>query len=116
MPGARVMTSTPDQPHSTRLEGWVAVVLAAGRGTRMRSSLPKVLHPVAGRPMVDLVLDTLAEAGCSNVVVVTATADDEVARAVEARARIAPQGEPSGIVSRSKTVRYGPAGTSSSRS
>ncbi len=34
------------------------VILAAGKGTRMRSSLPKVLHPVAGRPMVSHVIDT----------------------------------------------------------
>jgi len=43
------------------------VVLAAGQGTRMKSRLPKVLHPVAGRPMLDHVLDTarsLAAAAC----------------------------------------------------
>lgn len=34
------------------------VVLAAGQGTRMRSSLPKVLHPIAGRPMLGYVLET----------------------------------------------------------
>ena len=34
------------------------VILAAGKGTRMRSSLPKVLHPVAGRPMVSHVINT----------------------------------------------------------
>ena len=34
------------------------IILAAGKGTRMRSSLPKVLHPVAGRPMVSHVIDT----------------------------------------------------------
>ena len=35
------------------------VVLAAGQGTRMRSELPKVLHPIAGRPMLAHVLDTV---------------------------------------------------------
>ena len=34
------------------------VVLAAGQGTRMKSNLPKVLHPIAGRPMIERVLDT----------------------------------------------------------
>ncbi len=48
-----------------------AVVLAAGQGTRMRSSLPKVLHPVAGRAMLDHVLTALAEAGIERQVVVT---------------------------------------------
>jgi hypothetical protein len=35
-------------------------ILAAGRGTRMKSSLPKVLHSVGGKPMVERVLDGLA--------------------------------------------------------
>ena len=39
------------------------VILAAGKGTRMRSSLPKVLHPVAGRPMVSHVIDTAHQLG-----------------------------------------------------
>ncbi|MGE5145622.1 MAG: bifunctional UDP-N-acetylglucosamine diphosphorylase/glucosamine-1-phosphate N-acetyltransferase GlmU, partial [Candidatus Eiseniibacteriota bacterium] len=37
-----------------------AVILAAGKGTRMKSDLPKVLHPLAGRPMVGHVLDAVA--------------------------------------------------------
>ncbi len=40
-----------------------AVILAAGEGTRMRSTLPKVLHPVAGLPMLGHVLKTAAAAG-----------------------------------------------------
>lgn len=47
-----------------------AVVLAAGQGTRMRSALPKVVHPLAGRPMVNWVLDALAGAGAASTVVV----------------------------------------------
>lgn len=47
-----------------------AIVLAAGKGTRMRSELPKVLVPVAGRPMVRYVLDALRGAGVGRVVVV----------------------------------------------
>ena len=34
-----------------------AIVLAAGLGTRMKSRLPKVLHPICGRPLIDYVLD-----------------------------------------------------------
>ena len=48
-----------------------AIVLAAGQGTRMRSSLPKVLHPLAGRPMVSHVLAALAQAGVEHRVLVT---------------------------------------------
>lgn len=67
------------------------MVLAAGHGTRMRSRTPKVLHPVAGRPMVTCVLDALAEAGFADIVVVADAASGEVARAVDGRARIAVQ-------------------------
>ncbi len=49
-----------------------AIVLAAGLGTRMKSDLPKVLHPVAGRPMLGHVLDGLAELGAVRSVVVVA--------------------------------------------
>lgn len=48
----------------------VGVVLAAGKGTRMRSSLPKVLQPVAGRPMVSWVLSAVRAVGCHRVLVV----------------------------------------------
>ncbi|MDR2644060.1 MAG: NTP transferase domain-containing protein [Planctomycetaceae bacterium] len=37
----------------------IAVVMAAGKGTRMKSELPKVLYPVLGRPMIEYVLDVL---------------------------------------------------------
>ncbi len=48
----------------------VAIVLAAGKGTRMKSDLPKVLFPVCGRPMVEFVLEALAQVGVRRVVVV----------------------------------------------
>jgi bifunctional UDP-N-acetylglucosamine pyrophosphorylase/glucosamine-1-phosphate N-acetyltransferase len=48
----------------------LAIVLAAGKGTRMKSELPKVLVPVLGRPMVEYVLDTLEQAGVQQTVVV----------------------------------------------
>ncbi len=47
-----------------------AIVLAAGKGTRMRSALPKVMHPVGGRPMVSHLLSTIEDAGVGRVVVV----------------------------------------------
>jgi bifunctional UDP-N-acetylglucosamine pyrophosphorylase / glucosamine-1-phosphate N-acetyltransferase len=50
--------------------GLGVVVLAAGQGTRMRSRLPKVLHPLAGRPMVGWVLAALAGCDPHHVVVV----------------------------------------------
>jgi bifunctional UDP-N-acetylglucosamine pyrophosphorylase/glucosamine-1-phosphate N-acetyltransferase len=53
-----------------------AVILAAGKGTRMKSALPKVMHAVGGRPMVDWSLALAREAGCSRVVVVVHPAQD----------------------------------------
>lgn len=48
----------------------LAVVLAAGKGTRMQSDLPKVLVPVCGRPMIRYVIDALHRAGIERIVVV----------------------------------------------
>lgn len=62
-----------------------AVVLAAGQGTRMRSRLPKVLHPLAGRSMLDHVLAALAEAGVEEQVVVVGHGAEQVEAAVEGR-------------------------------
>ena len=47
-----------------------AIVLAAGKGTRMKSDLPKVLMPVCGRPMIDYVLDALSKGGVDRAIVV----------------------------------------------
>jgi bifunctional UDP-N-acetylglucosamine pyrophosphorylase / glucosamine-1-phosphate N-acetyltransferase len=47
-----------------------AVVMAAGQGTRMRSALPKVLHPLLGRPMVGWVLEAARDAGCEAATVI----------------------------------------------
>jgi len=55
-----------------------AVVLAAGQGTRMKSKLYKVLHPVCGKPMVQHVVDTLSSMQVSDVVVVVGHGADQV--------------------------------------
>src|ERR671914_242863 len=51
-----------------------AVVMAAGLGTRMRSDVPKHLHPLLGRRMIDWVLETAREVDADRVVVVAAPA------------------------------------------
>ncbi len=48
----------------------LAIVLAAGKGTRMKSDLPKVLCPVRGRPMIEFVLEVLRASGVDHMVVV----------------------------------------------
>lgn len=47
-----------------------AVILAAGKGTRMKSDLPKVAHTVCGRPMIEHVLDAARAAGVTRLIVV----------------------------------------------
>lgn len=48
----------------------VAVILAAGKSTRMKSEVPKVLHPVCGRLMIEYVLDAARAAGAEQLIVV----------------------------------------------
>ncbi|MEP7706275.1 bifunctional UDP-N-acetylglucosamine diphosphorylase/glucosamine-1-phosphate N-acetyltransferase GlmU [Paraglaciecola sp. 25GB23A] len=43
------------------------VILAAGKGTRMKSTLPKVLHPIGGKPMVQHIIDTVRQVGATNI-------------------------------------------------
>jgi bifunctional UDP-N-acetylglucosamine pyrophosphorylase/glucosamine-1-phosphate N-acetyltransferase len=63
------------------------VILAAGQGTRMRSRLPKVLHPLGGRPLVGHVLDTAAALDPARIEVVVRHERDRV---VETLRQIAP--------------------------
>src|SRR5690606_11837802 len=55
-----------------------AVILAAGKGTRMKSDLPKVAHRVDGRPMIEYVLDAARTAGVERLIVVVGFGADTV--------------------------------------
>ncbi|MBM7866388.1 bifunctional UDP-N-acetylglucosamine diphosphorylase/glucosamine-1-phosphate N-acetyltransferase GlmU [Heliobacterium gestii] len=70
-----------------------AVVLAAGKGTRMKSRQPKVLHAVAGQPMICHVLDALADCGVAQPVVVVGHGGEAVQQCLGDRARYAWQQE-----------------------
>ncbi|KAA0139840.1 NTP transferase domain-containing protein [Gimesia chilikensis] len=59
-----------------------AVILAAGKSTRMKSELPKVLHPILGRPMIEYVLDAARSAGCEKIVVIVGHKAEEVKAAL----------------------------------
>ncbi len=77
-----------------------AVILAAGQGTRMKSPLPKVLHKVGARTLLDRVIDTVEQAGCERVVVVVGNHSPAVRRLAEQR-----------LGATSIVVQYPPLGT-----
>jgi bifunctional UDP-N-acetylglucosamine pyrophosphorylase/glucosamine-1-phosphate N-acetyltransferase len=77
------------------LPGFAAIVLAAGEGSRMSSVLPKVLHEIAGRPMIAHVLAALEPLAPAETVVVIGQGQDAVAKAV-APAKTAIQHPPRG--------------------
>jgi len=66
----------------------IAVVLAAGLGTRMKSELPKVLIPALGRPMIEYVLDALSAAGISRTIIVVGYRAEDVQKLLVRRPRI----------------------------
>jgi bifunctional UDP-N-acetylglucosamine pyrophosphorylase / glucosamine-1-phosphate N-acetyltransferase len=61
------------------------VILAAGQGTRMRSKLPKVMHPLAGKPLLGWVVDTAAQLGAKQILVVHGHGADQVREAFSER-------------------------------
>jgi len=61
-----------------------AVVLAAGKGTRMKSELPKVLHPLAGRPMIYWTVQAALDAGAERCVVVVGHGREKVEKYLQA--------------------------------
>ncbi|MCW0232621.1 MAG: bifunctional UDP-N-acetylglucosamine diphosphorylase/glucosamine-1-phosphate N-acetyltransferase GlmU [Ferrovibrio sp.] len=84
------MAKQPPRKQAANKRQVAVVILAAGQGTRMKSTLPKVLHPVAGQAMVRHVLDAAAALKPDRIVVVTGKGQERVAAAV-APARIAIQ-------------------------
>lgn len=54
------------------------VILAAGKGTRMKSPLPKVMHTLAGRPMISLLIDQVGTLSPDKIIVVTAPDQDNL--------------------------------------
>jgi len=79
---ARFMTASPDL---------AIVVLAAGKGTRMKSDLHKVLHPIAGRPMLEHLLASAAELAPQRQVVIAGHGREQLEAQLGARATIAVQ-------------------------
>ena len=67
------------------------IVLAAGKGTRMKSDLHKVLHPIAGRPMLEHLLASVAALAPARQVVVVGSGRDQLETALNGRASLAVQ-------------------------
>ena len=63
----------------------LAIILAAGKGKRMASDLPKVLVPVCGRPMIRYVIDAVRGAGVERILVVVGYRADLVRRELAGR-------------------------------
>lgn len=59
------------------------VILAAGKGTRMKSSLPKVMHELAGRPMISWLLETVEELAPQKIIIVAGPDMESLAQAVK---------------------------------
>lgn len=58
------------------------IILAAGKGTRMQSALAKVMHKLAGQPMINRIIDTAEQLSPEKIIIVTAPGMDEVAAIV----------------------------------
>ncbi len=70
-----IVTRTSPTSHAT-----TAVILAAGKGTRMNSEMPKVMHEALGKPLVEWVVDAVTDAGVARVILVVGH-QEEVVRA-----------------------------------
>jgi bifunctional UDP-N-acetylglucosamine pyrophosphorylase / glucosamine-1-phosphate N-acetyltransferase len=68
-----------------------AVILAAGKGTRMKSDLPKVLHPLSGQPMLKYIVDTVRQAGVRRVILVVGSEGEDIRAAVGGHAEYVTQ-------------------------
>ncbi len=83
--GQRATFVRRDSPEAiyTAMTRYSAIILAAGKGTRMKSHLCKVLHPIAGKPMILYVIDAVRSAGIEKLVVVTGHQADHVRRCLD---------------------------------
>ena len=92
----------------------VTVILAAGKGTRMKSSLPKVLHRVGGKSMLQHVLDAASKAGAKRNIVVVGFGGEQVKEAIGDQAEFVVQAEQLGTghaVQQTASLLQGETGT-----
>ncbi|WP_395698811.1 bifunctional UDP-N-acetylglucosamine diphosphorylase/glucosamine-1-phosphate N-acetyltransferase GlmU [Aquabacterium sp.] len=70
------------------------VIMAAGKGTRMKSRLPKVLHRLAGKPLLQHVMDMTGDLGRARTIVITGHGAEQVEQAIAGSGAIAVRQEP----------------------
>ena len=73
-----------------------AIILAAGKGTRMKSDLPKVLHKICGKPMVTYTLENLRSAGVADITAVISFKRNIVQKYIQGAINLAVQKNPKG--------------------
>src|SRR5262245_64646075 len=83
-------------PQAAQARPLAVVILAAGHGTRMKSALAKVLHPIAGRPMLGYPLAAAEALAPARLVVVVGRDSEQVEQVFAGRARFALQREQRG--------------------
>lgn len=71
----------------------VAVIMAAGKGTRMKSKLPKVMHLLAGKTLIEHVLDTVNQVGIERPLVIVGHGREEIETRISERAELVVQSE-----------------------
>jgi bifunctional UDP-N-acetylglucosamine pyrophosphorylase / glucosamine-1-phosphate N-acetyltransferase len=72
---------------------WAAVIMAAGKGTRMKSKLPKVMHALAGKPMLQHVLDSVDTIQVERSLVILGHGREQIEKWLDGRAEIVIQAE-----------------------
>lgn len=82
------IAATMSQKHNRPL---AAIILAAGKGTRMKSARHKVLHPIAGRPMIEHLLASLQELSPARTIVVVGDGRDQIEQQLGDRAELVVQ-------------------------
>ncbi len=74
----------------------IGVVLAAGKGKRMKSSLSKMLHEIAGKKVIEYTISTLTNIGISRIIVVVGYQKEKIEELLKGKVNIVYQGEPMG--------------------
>jgi bifunctional UDP-N-acetylglucosamine pyrophosphorylase/glucosamine-1-phosphate N-acetyltransferase len=89
-------TTQPRRPRRASARDLLVIILAAGKGVRMRSAVPKVLHPLAGEPMLRYPIEVARQLGAGRVVIVHAPGQQSALADVAAGCTLVAQQRPLG--------------------